>query len=50
MFAQVVIAMADHEYLLLEGGHQMVEFIVRQCTLTPDVQVNNVDLSMIPEI
>ncbi|XP_063951706.1 maestro heat-like repeat-containing protein family member 1 [Lytechinus pictus] len=38
MFAQVVIAMADHDYLLLEGGHHMVEFIVRQCTLTPDVQ------------
>ncbi|XP_072169220.1 maestro heat-like repeat-containing protein family member 1 [Diadema setosum] len=38
MFAQVVIAMADHDYLSLEGGYQMVEFIVKQCTLTPDPQ------------
>ncbi|GFN92402.1 maestro heat-like repeat family member 1 [Plakobranchus ocellatus] len=33
MFAQVIIAMADHGYLELEGGHNMVEFIVRQCSL-----------------
>ncbi|CAH1269548.1 MROH1 [Branchiostoma lanceolatum] len=33
MFSQVIIAMAHHEYLELEGGTLMVEFIVRQCTL-----------------
>lgn len=33
MFNQVVIAMASHSYLELEGGQLMVEFVVRQCTL-----------------
>lgn len=33
MLAQVVIAMAHHQYLELEGGHLMIEFIVRQCAL-----------------
>ncbi|KAK7115260.1 maestro heat-like repeat-containing protein family member 1 isoform X1 [Littorina saxatilis] len=36
VFAQVVIAMAHHGYLELEGGHLMVEFIVRQCSLPDD--------------
>ncbi|XP_012944683.1 maestro heat-like repeat-containing protein family member 1 isoform X2 [Aplysia californica] len=36
MFAQVIIAMAHHGYLELEGGHHMVEFIVRQCSLEDD--------------
>ncbi|KAL5022847.1 hypothetical protein ScPMuIL_002002 [Solemya velum] len=36
VFAQVVIAMAHHGYLELEGGQQMVEFIVRQCALADD--------------
>ncbi|CAL1544099.1 unnamed protein product [Lymnaea stagnalis] len=36
MFAQVIIAMAHHGYLELEGGHHMVEFIVRQCSLEED--------------
>ncbi|KAK7500196.1 hypothetical protein BaRGS_00008419, partial [Batillaria attramentaria] len=35
-FAQVVIAMAHHGYLELEGGQLMVEFIVRQCSLPDD--------------
>ncbi|XP_051871929.1 maestro heat-like repeat-containing protein family member 1 isoform X2 [Pristis pectinata] len=33
MLAQVISAMAHHEYLELEGGEAMVEFIVRQCAL-----------------
>ena len=33
ILAQIVIAMAHHEYLELEGGHLMIEFIVRQCAL-----------------
>lgn len=33
MFNQVVIAMASHSYLELEGGQMMVEFVVRQCGL-----------------
>ncbi|XP_077869460.1 maestro heat-like repeat-containing protein family member 1 [Saccoglossus kowalevskii] len=37
MFAQVIIAMAHHGYLELEGGELMVEFIVRQCSLPEDV-------------
>ncbi|XP_046558810.1 LOW QUALITY PROTEIN: maestro heat-like repeat-containing protein family member 1 [Haliotis rubra] len=36
VFAQVVIAMAHHGYLELEGGQLMVEFIVRQCALPDD--------------
>ena len=36
MFNQVVIAMASHNYLELEGGQLMVEFVVRQCTLDTD--------------
>ncbi|XP_025115241.1 maestro heat-like repeat-containing protein family member 1 isoform X3 [Pomacea canaliculata] len=36
MFAQVVITMATRGYLELEGGHVMVEFIVRQCALPDD--------------
>ncbi|XP_077982268.1 maestro heat-like repeat-containing protein family member 1 [Glandiceps talaboti] len=33
IFSQVIIAMANHSYLELEGGELMVEFIVRQCSL-----------------
>ncbi|XP_069113199.1 maestro heat-like repeat-containing protein family member 1 isoform X7 [Argopecten irradians] len=36
IFAQVVIAMAHHNYLELEGGQQMMEFIVKQCSLPND--------------
>lgn len=32
--AQTVIAMASHDYLLLEGGERMVEFIVRNCSIS----------------
>ena len=39
VFAQVIIAMAHHGYLELEGGHHMIEFIVRQCTLEPEPKV-----------
>lgn len=33
MLAQTIIAMAHHEYLEQEGGHLLVEFIVRQCAM-----------------
>lgn len=33
MFNQVVIAMASHGYLELEGGQLMVEFVMKQCAL-----------------
>lgn len=36
MFNQVVIAMASHGYLGLEGGQLMVEFVVTQCALDVD--------------
>lgn len=39
VFAQVVIAMAHHSYLELEGGQQMIEFIVKQCSLPNDPPV-----------
>ena len=37
--AMVVVAMGHHSYLELEGGTQMVEFIVAQCALADDPQV-----------
>lgn len=42
VFAQVIIAMAHHGYLELEGGHHMVEFIVRQCSLEDEPKVRGV--------
>jgi hypothetical protein len=30
---QVIIAMAYHDYLSLEGGHSMIEFILKQSNL-----------------
>ncbi|XP_072110546.1 maestro heat-like repeat-containing protein family member 1 [Mobula birostris] len=33
MLAQVISAMAHHDYLELEGGEAMVEFIIQQCAL-----------------
>ncbi|XP_043547011.1 maestro heat-like repeat-containing protein family member 1 [Chiloscyllium plagiosum] len=33
MVAQVISAMAHHDYLELDGGEAMVEFIIRQCAL-----------------
>ena len=36
MFNQVVVAMASHGYLGLEGGQLMVEFVVSQCALHVD--------------
>ncbi|XP_048576780.1 maestro heat-like repeat-containing protein family member 1 isoform X2 [Nematostella vectensis] len=35
-FAQAITAMAHHRYLELEGGHKLVEFIVKQCALQDD--------------
>ena len=36
IFAQVVIAMAHHGYLELEGGNLMIEFVIKQCALQPN--------------
>lgn len=36
MFAQCITAMAHHQYLELEGGHKLVEFIVKQCALSDE--------------
>ena len=36
MLSQTIIAMAHHDYLELEGGQLMIEFIVRQCALSAD--------------
>lgn len=49
MFNQVVIAMASHGYLELEGGQLMVEFVVRQCSLDTEdkalVKLSGEDIS-----
>jgi len=34
VLCQVIIAMASQQYLLLEGGHRMIEFIIKQCSIT----------------
>ena len=39
MLNQVVVAMASHGYLGLEGGQLMVEFVVSQCALHVDNKV-----------
>ena len=46
---QCIMAMAHHEYLELEGGQQMIEFIVRQCALPsePPVVRKGVDLDAV---
>lgn len=36
ILCQVMIAMAHHDYLSLEGGHLMVEFVVRQSSLNTE--------------
>ena len=40
VFGQVVITMAHHHYLGLEGGSSLVEFVVRQCAINPEDKVN----------
>lgn len=35
-FSQVVITLASHQYLHLEGGHLLVEFVVRQSSINND--------------
>ena len=40
ILCQVVIAMAHHHYLSLEGGHLMVEFVVRLCSLNTEDKVS----------
>lgn len=32
--AQIIIAMAHHDFLSLEGGHLLVKYIVEQCSIT----------------
>ena len=50
MFGQVIIAMAHHHYLSLEGGHLMIEFVVRQSAVNLDdkVRVRQLHVSLIP--
>ena len=39
LLAQAIVNMAHHGYLELDGGQLMVEFILKQCSLTSDPQV-----------
>eukprot|EP01094_Clydonella_sp_ATCC50884_P016628 TRINITY_DN2764_c0_g1_i4.p1 TRINITY_DN2764_c0_g1~~TRINITY_DN2764_c0_g1_i4.p1 ORF type:complete len:993 (-),score=383.24 TRINITY_DN2764_c0_g1_i4:263-3241(-) len=45
VLAQLVIAMSSHDYLLLEGGESLVEFIVRQSAIT-DAEVQKFDAAV----
>ena len=47
VFAQVVIAMGHHGYMELEGGSQMIEFVVSQCSLPDDPPVSFFSVSFI---
>eukprot|EP01104_Vermistella_antarctica_P007673 TRINITY_DN1880_c0_g3_i1.p1 TRINITY_DN1880_c0_g3~~TRINITY_DN1880_c0_g3_i1.p1 ORF type:complete len:1673 (+),score=516.54 TRINITY_DN1880_c0_g3_i1:168-5186(+) len=40
--AQLMIAMASHEYLSLEGGDSLIEFVIRQCALS-DAEIKAYD-------
>ena len=40
VFGQVVIAMAHHHYLELEGGHSLIEFVVKQCSIDVEDKVS----------
>lgn len=42
ILCQVIIAMAHHDYLSLEGGHLMVEFVVRQSSLNPEDRASEI--------
>lgn len=50
MFAQCITAMAHHRYLELEGGHKLVEFIVRQCAISDEEKTRRpVDADVSPQ-
>uniref|UniRef100_A0A2R5LMZ7 Putative heat repeat-containing protein 7a n=2 Tax=Ornithodoros turicata TaxID=34597 RepID=A0A2R5LMZ7_9ACAR len=36
VLAQVIVALAHHGYLETDGGHNMIEFLIRQCALLDD--------------
>ena len=46
--AQTVMSMSHHGYLALEGGQELIEFIVRQCALQPDPQVSGLTFDINP--
>ena len=41
IFGQCVITMAHHHYLELEGGHSLVEFVVKQSAINLEDKVSN---------
>ena len=45
MLAQAITAMAHHRYLELDGGQNLVDFIVRQCAVDDDTEVGTWDHS-----
>jgi len=47
-FAQVGITLASHDYLRLEGGHLIVEFIVRQSSITSEEEAAYQKVRSIP--
>ena len=40
IFGQCVITMAHHHYLELEGGHALVEFVVKQSAINLEDKVS----------
>lgn len=47
VLAQVIVALAHHGYLDANGGHSMVEFLVRQCALPDDAAKRPTDFDYV---
>lgn len=47
VLAQVIVALAHHGYLEMEGGHSMIEFLIRQCALPDDMTKRPMDFDYV---
>ncbi|KAM7283090.1 maestro heat-like repeat-containing protein family member 1 isoform X4 [Ixodes scapularis] len=47
VLAQVIVALAHHGYLEMEGGHSMIEFLIRQCALPDDTTKRPMDFDYV---
>ncbi|KAK8769621.1 hypothetical protein V5799_013914 [Amblyomma americanum] len=47
VLAQVIVALAHHGYLDANGGHSMIEFLVRQCALPDDTAKRPTDFDYV---
>lgn len=45
VLCQIIIAMASQQYLILEGGQRMIEFVIKQSSI-PDREIQEFDLKL----